>query len=161
MQADSLLAEPQGKPKNIGVVSLSLLQRIFSQESNWCLLHCRWILYQLSSQGGQIFKMDNQKVVARSRAFSLESSSASSKHFTFRERKCTLSENLSWPHEDPKSRVRKEQGLLGTDVSTDFPLEARHPWEAAGRDTGTRRLLRVEPRSLLVSPHIVSSALVT
>ena len=32
--------------------SLSLLQRIFpTQESSWCLLHCRWILYQLSSQG--------------------------------------------------------------------------------------------------------------
>ena len=30
--------------------SLSLLQKIFlTQESNWGLLHCRWILYQLSS----------------------------------------------------------------------------------------------------------------
>ena len=29
--------------------SLSLLQQIFlTQESNWGLLHCRWILYQLS-----------------------------------------------------------------------------------------------------------------
>ena len=77
----------------------------------------------------------DQKVVARSRAFSPESSSASSKHFTFRERKCMLSENLPWPllSEDPKSRVRKEQGLLDTDLSTDFPSEARHPREAAGR----------------------------
>ena len=32
--------------------SLSLLQRIFpTQEWNWGLLHCRWILYQLSYQG--------------------------------------------------------------------------------------------------------------
>ena len=32
--------------------SLSLLQQIFlTQESNWGLLHCRWILYQLSYQG--------------------------------------------------------------------------------------------------------------
>ena len=32
--------------------SLSLLQLIFpTQESNWGLLHCRWILYQLSYQG--------------------------------------------------------------------------------------------------------------
>ena len=31
--------------------SLSLLQQIFlTQESNWGLLHCRWILYQLSYQ---------------------------------------------------------------------------------------------------------------
>ena len=49
MQVDSLPAEPQGKPKNTGVVSLFLLQRIFlTQESNQGLLHCRWILYQLS-----------------------------------------------------------------------------------------------------------------
>ena len=35
-QADSLPADPQGKSKNIGVGSLSLLQRIFpNQESNW------------------------------------------------------------------------------------------------------------------------------
>ena len=52
LQADSLPAEPQGKPKNTGVGSLSLLQWIFlTQESNWGLLHCRWILYQLSYQG--------------------------------------------------------------------------------------------------------------
>ena len=42
LQADSFPAEPPGKPKNIGVGSLSLLQRIFpTQESNWGLLHCR------------------------------------------------------------------------------------------------------------------------
>ena len=52
LQTDSLPAEPQGKPNNTGVGSLSLLQRIFpTQESNWGLLHCRWILYQLSYQG--------------------------------------------------------------------------------------------------------------
>ena len=52
LQADSLPAEPQGKPKNAGVGSLSLLQQIFpTQESNWGLLHCRRILYQLSYQG--------------------------------------------------------------------------------------------------------------
>ena len=47
---DSLLFEPPGKPKNTGVGSLTL--RIFpTQESNRGLLHCRWILYQLSYQG--------------------------------------------------------------------------------------------------------------
>ena len=52
LQADSLPAEPQGKPKNTGEGGLSLLQGIFpTQESNWGLLHCRWILYQLSYQG--------------------------------------------------------------------------------------------------------------
>ena len=40
-----------GTPKNTGVGSLCLLQQIFpTQESNWDLLHCRWILYQLSYQ---------------------------------------------------------------------------------------------------------------
>ena len=52
LQADSLSAEPQGKPKNTGVGSLSLLQGIFlSQELNWGLLHCRWILHQRSHKG--------------------------------------------------------------------------------------------------------------
>ena len=52
VQADSLQAEPQGKPKNAGVGSLSLLQQIFpAQESNQGLLHCRWILHHLSHQG--------------------------------------------------------------------------------------------------------------
>ena len=51
LQADSLRAEPQGKPKNTGVGSLSLLQGIFpTQESNQGVLHCTWILYQVSYQ---------------------------------------------------------------------------------------------------------------
>ena len=38
--------------QNAGVDSLSLIQQIFlTQESNRGLLHCRWILYQLSYQG--------------------------------------------------------------------------------------------------------------
>ena len=46
LHVDSLLSEPPGKPKNIGVGSLSHLQRIFlTQESNRCLLHCRRFLY--------------------------------------------------------------------------------------------------------------------
>ena len=55
LQTDTLPAEPQEKPKNTGVGSLSLFQGIFpTQESNWGLLHCRWILYQLSYQGSVI-----------------------------------------------------------------------------------------------------------
>ena len=51
MQADSLPVEPQGKSKNTGVGSLSLLQQIFpTQESNQGLLQCRQILYQLNYQ---------------------------------------------------------------------------------------------------------------
>ena len=47
LQVDSLPVEPlPGKPKNTGVGSLSLLQRIFpTHKSNWGLLHCRQILY--------------------------------------------------------------------------------------------------------------------
>ena len=46
LQVDSLPAEPQGKSKNTGIGSLSLLQQIFlTQELNQVLLHCRWILY--------------------------------------------------------------------------------------------------------------------
>ena len=49
LQAGSLPAEPQGKSKNIGVGSLSLLQGIvLSHGLNRDLLHCRGILYQLN-----------------------------------------------------------------------------------------------------------------
>ena len=58
-QADSLPAEPPGKPKNTGVGNLSLLQWIFpTQESNWGLLYCRQILYQLNYQGNPILKLN-------------------------------------------------------------------------------------------------------
>ena len=49
---DSLPTEPPGKSKNTGVGNRSFLQGIFpSQELNQGLLHCRWIIYQLSYQG--------------------------------------------------------------------------------------------------------------
>ena len=52
LQVDSLPAESQGKPKNTGVDSLSLLQQLFpTQKSNQGLLHHRQILYQLSYEG--------------------------------------------------------------------------------------------------------------
>ena len=52
LQADSLPAEPLGKPKNTGVGSLLLLQWIFlTQDSNQGLLHCKQVLYQLSFGG--------------------------------------------------------------------------------------------------------------
>ena len=60
LQVDSLPAEPQGKPKNTGVDSLSLLQQIFpTQESNWSIQHSRQILYQLSYQGNPKLYLDN------------------------------------------------------------------------------------------------------
>ena len=60
LQMDSLPSEPPGKPKNTGEGSLSLLQGIFQiQESNWGLLHCRQILYQLSYQGSVYCKADS------------------------------------------------------------------------------------------------------
>ena len=44
LQVVSLLSEPPGKPKKKGVSSLFLLPGIYlAQESNWSLLHCRWI----------------------------------------------------------------------------------------------------------------------
>ena len=55
LQVDPLPYEPPGKPKNTGVGSLSLLQRILTQELNQNLLHCKQILYQLSYQGSLCF----------------------------------------------------------------------------------------------------------
>ena len=52
LPVDSLPAEPEGKPKNTGVGSLTLLQQIFpTQESNQGLLHFKWVLYQLRYLG--------------------------------------------------------------------------------------------------------------
>ena len=68
LQVDSLTAEPQEKPKNTGVDSLSILQRIFlTQELNWGLLHCRRILYQLSYQGFSLFSvLESEKKILKS-----------------------------------------------------------------------------------------------
>ena len=56
--ADSLPAERQGKLRNTGVGSLSLLYQICpTQESNWGLLHCRQILYQLSYQFSSVTQL--------------------------------------------------------------------------------------------------------
>ena len=52
LQVDSLPTEPQVKPKNTGVDTLSLLQWIFpTWELNQGLLYYGQILYQLSYQG--------------------------------------------------------------------------------------------------------------
>ena len=60
LQAGSSPAEPQRKPKNTGVGNLSLLQGIFlTQELNWGLLQCRWILHQLSYQGSPLKTIRN------------------------------------------------------------------------------------------------------
>ena len=65
---DSLPAEPQGKPKNTGVGSLSLLQWFFlTQESNQGLLHCRRILYQLSYQGSHSVQFSSVQSLSRVR----------------------------------------------------------------------------------------------
>ena len=54
LQADSLPSEPQGKPKNTGVGSLSFPQGIFPtlvwNQGFRGFLHCRQILYQLRYQ---------------------------------------------------------------------------------------------------------------
>ena len=72
LQVKSLPAEPQGKPKNTGVGSLSLLQGIIlTQESNWGLLHCRWILYQLSYQGSSFFPEPLSKLFTSSHLISV------------------------------------------------------------------------------------------
>jgi len=71
LQVDSLPAEPQGKPNNTGVGSLAHLQGSFpTQESNWGLLHCRWILYQLSYLGKQIVGSETELRGAYSLSFS-------------------------------------------------------------------------------------------
>ena len=63
LQVDSLLPEPRGKRMNTRLGRLSLLQGIFpTQQSNRGLLHCRWILYQLSYQGSPYMYEDKETV---------------------------------------------------------------------------------------------------
>ena len=53
--AQSLQPHGLSPGQNTGVGSLSLLQGIFlTQESNLGLLHCRWVLYQVSYQGSML-----------------------------------------------------------------------------------------------------------
>ena len=86
LQADSLPAEPQGKPKNTGVGSLSLLQRIFpTQGWNPGLLHCRWRLYQLSYQGSppaELFQIPKDDAVKCCTQYSSKFGKLSSGHRT-------------------------------------------------------------------------------
>ena len=95
LQADSLPAEPQGKLKNTGVGSLSLLQPVFlTQGSNQGLLHCRQIFYQLSYQGSPAYYTPGLK------------------HFLiltggFRE-PCSLA--LCYPNPPPKMKVTRNGG---------------------------------------------------
>ena len=50
LRTDSLPAGPQEKLTNARVDGLSLPQIFPTQESNWGLLHCKQILYQVSYQ---------------------------------------------------------------------------------------------------------------
>ena len=64
LQVDTLPSEPPGKPRSTRVGSLSLLQGIFpSQELNWGLLHCRWILYQLSYQNSPLISYESESPI--------------------------------------------------------------------------------------------------
>ena len=64
LQVDSLPAESEGKPKITRVGSLSLFQGIFpTKDSKWVLLHCRRIVYQLSSQESKRIKRSVTKIL--------------------------------------------------------------------------------------------------
>ena len=59
--SDSLGPIESSPGQNVGVGSLSLLQEVFpTQESNRGLLHCRWILYQLSYEGSPLVKYEKE-----------------------------------------------------------------------------------------------------
>ena len=54
LQPHGLYSQWNSPSQNTGVGSLSLLQHIFlTQESKQGLLHCKWILYQLSYKGSR------------------------------------------------------------------------------------------------------------
>ena len=96
------------KSKNTGVGSLSLLQLIFpTQELNQGLLHCRWLLYQLSYDGNLIPKGNQSWIfIGRNDA---ESEAA-----------------IHWPP-DTKSRLIKKTLMLGK-------IEGRKRGDDRGQD---------------------------
>ena len=95
------------KPKNTGVGSLSLLQGIFlTQELNQVLLHCRWILYQLSYQGSPAGKRCVNSRLGTGRRCSPAVSAIN--------QFCNLNE----PHELPG--VCRPQGWTSTRLSSGF-----------------------------------------
>ena len=66
MQVDSLPAKLPLETKNTGVGSLSLLQQIFpTQETNWGLLHCKWILYQPSYQDSLPAELPGNPIISK------------------------------------------------------------------------------------------------
>ena len=88
LQVDSLPAEAQRKPRNTGVGRVAFLQGIFpTQESNPCLPHCRWILYQLRHKGSPRilewvaypFSRGSSRPRNRTRVFSLQADSLPTK----------------------------------------------------------------------------------
>ena len=88
LQANSVPAEPQGKPKNIGVDSLSLLQETFpTQELNQGLLHCRHI--PLSYQGSHTkMEFGEMNIFEEDLNF----------YFIFLEKRRTGSNRRGWKH---------------------------------------------------------------
>ena len=72
LQADSLLSEPWGNPKNSGVGSQSFHQGIFpTQGLNPGVLHCRWIFYHLSHQGSSSYSSMNNHHLGQQSACAL------------------------------------------------------------------------------------------
>ena len=115
LQVGSLSAVPPGKPKNTTVGSLSFLQGIFpprSQIHSAGLLHCRWILYQLSYQGSCMLlnyisegKLENLVALCNTKSGLLISWEKS--NLKFHPKSCLISELLSFISEQnsvPKSK---------------------------------------------------------
>ena len=122
LQEDSLPAEPQGKPENTGVGSLSLLQRIFpTQESNWCLLHCRQIFYQLNYQGNPKMSF-NRKRKSKWYIYTLdrEPFSSSCKDMALDLRSTLIHCDLTLIHFVSKDTVSKRGPIVGFGVELNF-----------------------------------------
>jgi len=74
LQADSLPAEPQGKPRILQWVAYPFSRGIFlTQELNHGLLHCTRILYQLSYEGSNSENRGKLSELSRERRFERKS----------------------------------------------------------------------------------------
>ena len=99
------LYSPWNSPgQNTGVGSRSLIQEIFpTQESSQGLLHCRWILYQLSYQGSPLYSTWMVKAGLTKKALSEQKrgqrKKERSRNLTFYEGTAVVKHTISiWQH---------------------------------------------------------------
>ena len=153
--------------QNTGVGSLCLLQGIFpTQDFNWGLLRCRWILYQLSYQAVRLFciglmlKSPEESFLKTTDAWALPLKSGFNySGWSLSTALCSVQADLKIP--GPLKHLENTQwssSLLSPALTTwSQPLRSYHPMARKGRSqqtNGVASLLETSERNRLrATPH--------